>query len=157
MARFRKSMTGAGCEYLRPRADLTRRASAPHGRRDWSRGKERRASRSSEKRILSAAAHLAWNLKVVERSISADATARCAVDEAELHQIRLIDFFDGVGLFVDGSGDGIHAYWAAAIFFEQREHDFLVDFIQTEAVHFEQIERAVAMARLMWPLARTCA
>src|SRR5580700_8509835 len=80
----------------------------------------------SEQGVLSAAPHLAGDLEIVECAIGADAAARSAVDEAELHQVRFVDFFDGVGFFVDRSGDGVHAYRAAAIFFEQREHDLLV-------------------------------
>ena len=58
-----------------------------------------------------------WNRP--ERAIRADTAARCPINEPKLHQIGLIDFFDGVGLLVDRSGDGIHAHRAARIFFEQ--------------------------------------
>src|SRR5580704_16812150 len=97
--------------------------------------------RCSKERALYAAAHPAGDFEIVEGAIGPDAAARSAVDKTELHQVRLIDLFDGVGLFIDGSGDGVDAYWSAAVFFEQRKHDFLVDFIQAEAVYFQQVER----------------
>ena len=68
--------------------------------------------------------------------------ARRSIDEAELDEIRFVDLFYGVGLFIDRSGNGIHADWAARIFFEQREHDLLVDFVQTEAIHLQQVQSA---------------
>src|SRR5689334_5368681 len=82
-----------------------------------------------EQRILRAAAQLAGNLKIFEGPIGADAAARRSVDESELHQIRLVNLFDRVGLFVNRSSDGVHAHGAAAIFFKQSEHDLLIDLI----------------------------
>src|ERR1022692_1570918 len=95
----------------------------------------------SKQGTLDTAAHPAGDFEIVECAIGADAAARSPIDKAELHQVRLIDLFDGVGFLVDGGGDGVHAYGSAAVLLKQREHDFLVDFIQAEAVYFQQVER----------------
>src|SRR5579864_5697869 len=106
----------------------------------------------SEQRILSATAHLPRNLEIFERPIGADAAARRAVDETELHEVRFVDFLNGVSFFVDGSGDGVHAHRPAAVLFKQRQHDLLVNFIETETVHFEQVERTGGDPQIDVPL-----
>ena len=80
------------------------------------------------------------DFKVVEGAAGADAATGGAVEEAELHEIGLVDLFDSRGLFVDGGGDGVDADGATGVLVENREHDFLVDFIEAEAVDFEEIE-----------------
>src|SRR4029077_4735103 len=47
-----------------------------------------------------------------------DAAALGAVEQAELHQVGLVDFFDGVFFFAERRGDGIEADRAAGIFLD---------------------------------------
>src|SRR5271168_5191948 len=67
------------------------------------------------------------DLEILERAIGADPPARRPVDETKLHEIGLIDLFDGIRLFVDRSSDGVHAHRPAAVLLQQRQHDLLVD------------------------------
>src|SRR5229473_3557624 len=60
---------------------------------------------------------------------SGDAAAGGAVDETDLHEVRLVDFFDGVFFFAEGGGEGAHADGSAAVFVKQGEHEVAVDFV----------------------------
>ena len=44
------------------------------------------------------------------------AAAGGAVDHADLHQVRLVHFFDGVFFFAEGGGEGADADGTAAVF-----------------------------------------
>src|SRR6266851_409623 len=65
---------------------------------------------------------------------SRDAAARGAVDQADLHQVGLVDFLDGVFLFAEGGGKRADADGAATVFIEQGEHEVAVDFIEAAFV-----------------------
>src|SRR6202011_824924 len=106
---------------------------SPRDRRDSIRARDRPWSKEL---TLHAAAHLPGNLEVIERSIRTDAAARRAVDKSQLHEIRLVDLFDGVGLFIDGSCNGVHSHWAPTVLFEQSKHDLLIDFVEAKTVYF---------------------
>ena len=96
-----------------------------------------------EERRLQAVAPAPRDAEIFERAFRAHAPARRAVDEAELDQIRLVDFFDGRRLLVNGRRDGVHAHRPATVFVQQREHDLLVDFVEPVAIHFQQIQRGL--------------
>ncbi len=68
---------------------------------------------------------------------SGHAAARGAVDEADLHEVRLVDLLDGVFFFAEGRGERAHADGAAAVFVEQGEHEVAVDFIEAAFVDAE--------------------
>src|ERR1035441_7663458 len=89
------------------------------------------------------AAKTPLNLKIFVRRIRGHPPARRAVQEAELNQIRLVDFFDGIGLLGNGRGNSVQPHRAAAVFFEDRQHDFLIDFVEAEAIHFQQVQRGL--------------
>ncbi len=83
---------------------------------------------------------LALNFEVFEGTISSDSSARSSIKKAELHQIRFVDFFDRIGLFVDRCGDGAESNWAACILGGNGGYDFLVDFVKAVAIDFQEIE-----------------
>jgi hypothetical protein len=60
-------------------------------------------ARFLKERILGAETVTARNFKVVESAVGGDTAARGAIEEAELNQIRLVDFLNRVRLFIDGS------------------------------------------------------
>src|SRR5216684_584513 len=71
---------------------------------------------------------------------SSDAAAGGAVDHADLHEVRLVDFFDGVFFFAEGGGKRADADGAAAVFVEQGEHEVAVDFVEAAFVDAEHGE-----------------
>src|SRR5271165_1141464 len=74
----------------------------------------------SKKCVLHAAAQApAGYLEIFKRAIGRHAPARRPVDKAQLHQIRLIDLFNGVRLLVNGSRNRVHAHRSAAVFHQQ--------------------------------------
>ena len=82
-------------------------------------------------------------MEIFVRRLRGHTPARRAVQEAELNQIRLIDFFDGIGLLGNRRRNSVQPHRPAAIFFEDRQHDFLVDFVKAVAVHFQQVQRGL--------------
>src|SRR5882672_289729 len=59
-----------------------------------------------------------------------DAAALCAVEQAELHQVRLVDFLDGVFFFAEGSRNCIEPDRPAGIFLQDGEHQVAVHFVE---------------------------
>src|SRR5450755_379901 len=86
------------------------------------------------------ASKAALDIEVIVGRIGGHAPARSADEEAELNQIGLVDFLNGIGFLGNGGGDGVQSNGAAMVFFEDRQHNFLIDFIEAEAIHFEQVE-----------------
>src|SRR5581483_6995077 len=52
----------------------------------------------------------ARNFEVVKGTLSSDAAARSAVEKTKLHQIRLVNFLDGIRLLVDGCRNRAEAH-----------------------------------------------
>lgn len=72
---------------------------------------------------------------------SEDATFAGALKIAFLDQERFVHFFEGLGLFAHGDGDGADADGAAAVVFgHDAEHAF-VHFVEAGGVDFEELER----------------
>src|SRR6266852_2061974 len=79
----------------------------------------------------------ASTLQPVLESEEAGLAAGGAVDHADLHEVRLVDFFDGVFFFAEGGGKRADADGAAAVFVEQGEHEVAVDFVEAAFIDAE--------------------
>src|SRR6185369_3368127 len=90
--------------------------------------------------------------EVFEATLGADASTLCPVKKTQLHQVRLVDLFDGALLFIDGRGNGAQSNRSAAVFFEHCQHDLLVDFVEAEAVYFQQIQRLIGYVEIHVPV-----
>ena len=64
-----------------------------------------------------------------------------AVQQPELHQVRLVDFFDRVFFLAERGGDRIQAHRAAEIFLDNSQHQVAVDFVEAVLVNAEHRER----------------
>src|SRR5271157_6590745 len=102
--------------------------------------------RSSKQPRLARVA-LRRHLEVVVRQLGRGAPARRAVEEAELDQVRLVDFLDGLGFLGNRRGDGAHAHRPAAVLLQNRQHDLLVDLVEAIAVHVQQVQRRLRHRR----------
>src|SRR6202034_4468982 len=69
-----------------------------------------------------------------------NAAARGAVDEAELHEVRLVDGFDSILFLAEGGGEGIEADGTAGIFLHDREHEAAINLIEAVLVDAEHGE-----------------
>src|SRR5207302_8541761 len=79
--------------------------------------------------------------KIFVRAWSGHAPARRAVDHADLHEIGLVHFFDGVFLFGERRGKRAEANRAAAVLVEQRQHQVAVHFVEAIFIHAEHLQR----------------
>ena len=61
----------------------------------------------------------------------------CAVEEAYLDEERFVDFFEGVLFFGEGGGEGVEAYGAAVVFFDDGAEQAAVEFVEAVGVHFQ--------------------
>lgn len=68
------------------------------------------------------------------------AAAWCALDEAALYEVRLVDILDGSGILANGCGDGGNAYWTTIEFINYGEKNLEIHLIETEAVDIEGVE-----------------
>ncbi len=68
------------------------------------------------------------------------AAAGGAVDEADLHEVGLVHFFDGVFFFAEGGGEGADADGAATVFVDEGEHEVTVDLVEATFVDAEHGE-----------------
>jgi len=59
-----------------------------------------------------------------------DPPARCSVEEADLHEIRLINILDCIHFLVDGSRQGADTYRPSVVLFQYGKHQFPVDFVK---------------------------
>ena len=66
------------------------------------------------------AANPSGDTEIFEGAFGGEAAAGGAVEKSELHEIGLVNLLNGVGLLIDGSGDGVDADGSAAVFLEQR-------------------------------------
>ena len=71
---------------------------------------------------------------------SGDAAAGRAIEHADLHQVRLVHFLDGVFFFAEHGGESAEADRAAGIFIEQSDHEVAVDFVEAVLVDAEHLE-----------------
>ena len=67
-----------------------------------------------------------------------DAPAWSALQEAHLHQVWLVDIFQGVPLLGHGGGQRLDPDRAAAKLLDQDSQQTAVEFIQAQRVHFQQ-------------------
>ena len=66
-----------------------------------------------------------------------------------------MDFFEGVGFFADGDGDGAEADGTAFVVFSHDANDLLVHFVESTGVDLKQFEGvAVALSRVIVPESR---
>src|ERR1700722_8851886 len=66
-----------------------------------------------------------------------DAAAGGAVEEAELHEVRFVDFLDGVFFLAERSGEGVQAHGAAGILLDDGEEQVAVDVVEAVLVNAE--------------------
>src|ERR671924_1001372 len=78
--------------------------------------------------------------QVAHRSLRGDATPRCALEEPELEQVRLVDVLDGVGLLSDGGSERRQAHRTAAELLDHRRQDRQVELVESPLVDLEQLE-----------------
>ena len=74
---------------------------------------------------------------MIERQCGRHSPARCPLDKSCLDQKRLINVFDGILFFADGSGQGLDPDGSAGKFVDQREQQHRIHFVEPEPVHFE--------------------
>jgi hypothetical protein len=85
----------------------------------------------------------AWNFaaKIFVGARSSHAAARRAVDHADLHQVGLVYFFDGVFFFRERRRERSEPDRAAAVFVEQRQHQVAIHLVEAAFIHAEHFER----------------
>src|ERR1700678_4533040 len=66
-----------------------------------------------------------------------DAAAGGAVEQAELHEVGLVDFLDGVFFLAEGGGEGVEADGAAGIFLDDGQEQVAVDVVEAVLVDAE--------------------
>jgi len=79
--------------------------------------------------------------EMIVRELRGDASARRAVEKPDLHEERLVDFFDGVRFLGQHGGQRIHPDRAALIFLDDREQQTTVDFVEAVLIDFQHFER----------------
>jgi hypothetical protein len=79
-------------------------------------------------------------VKVLVCAGGGDMSARGAVEHAQLHEVGLVDFLDGVFFFAEYSGERAYADGAASILIEQSTHQAALDFVKTEFIHTEHVQ-----------------
>src|ERR1700693_2735151 len=110
----------------RPSRQPTRNASCPNSGFIWS------PSSSTEKPRL-AARFIQTKMFVSQRS--SDAAALRAIQQAKLHQVRLVDFLECVLFFAHRRSDRAQTRRAAGIFLNDRQKQVAVHFVQSMIVH----------------------
>src|SRR5581483_6212980 len=80
------------------------------------------------------------NSEMLVGQLRRDAAARGAVQEADLHKKRFVDFFDRVGFFSEDGGKRVHADRAALIFLNDGEEEPAVNFVKALLVDFEHFQ-----------------
>ena len=58
-----------------------------------------------------------------------------AVEQAQLHQVRLVNLLDGVFFLTERRGDGAYSHGPAGIFLDNREQKIAVHVIEPVFVH----------------------
>src|ERR1039458_5547541 len=71
------------------------------------------------------------------------AAAGRSVEESDLDEERLVDFFEGVLLLGQGSGQRAQPYWSAVLLLDNGEQEAAVDFVEAVGVHFEHGEGGI--------------
>ena len=75
--------------------------------------------------------------EMIERQRGRHAAARCSLNKPCLDQKRLINVFDGILFFADGSGQSLDPDGSAGKLVDQREQQHRIHFVEPEPVHFE--------------------
>src|ERR1700733_5778858 len=76
------------------------------------------------------------------------AAALRAVQQAQLHQVRLVDFLDRILLFAQRSGDRAQTHRAPCIFLNNSEQQIAVHFVQPMIVHTQHRQRIAGYANI---------
>jgi hypothetical protein len=67
------------------------------------------------------------------------ATGR-AIEHADLHEIGLVHFLDGIFFLAEGSGQGAQTDGTTSIFIEQGDHEVAVDFVEAVFIDAEHVQ-----------------
>src|SRR6266571_5577434 len=78
---------------------------------------------------------------VLAAELGHNASARCALQEAELQEVRLVDVLDRVLLLAEGDRERRQADRAAAELVQDRAQQLPVDALEADRIHLEQRER----------------
>src|SRR5690242_18005751 len=62
---------------------------------------------------------------------------RSAIQEADLHEERLVDLFDRVGFFGEGRRQRVHADGTTLVLVDDGQQQLAVDLVEAVLVHFE--------------------
>src|SRR5918997_2941866 len=81
-------------------------------------------------------------------------TARRAIEEADLDQVRLDDFLDTFALLADRCGNRADADRPTVELFDNRRQNLAVNFVQSELVNFHLVERALRQGLRDAPVAQ---
>jgi hypothetical protein len=77
---------------------------------------------------------------VIVSELSGDASAGSAVQESDLDEERLVDFFDGVRFFSKNGAERVEADGASLIFLDDGEEELAIDFVEAVAIDLEHAE-----------------
>src|SRR5205809_5104259 len=83
------------------------------------------------------------NAEMFVSQSSGDASSGCTVEKPDLDEKRLVDFFQGVGLFRQGCGQGIQSYRATTVFLNDGQHQAAINLIEPMLIYFEHVERGL--------------
>ena len=78
---------------------------------------------------------------------SGDAAARSAIEHADLHEIRLVHFLDGVFFFAEGRGERAEAYGTTAVFIDKRDHQVAVNFVEAVFIDADHVQELLERLR----------
>src|SRR5579863_2084771 len=76
-----------------------------------------------------------------------------AVQETNLNQKRLVDFFNRIRLFCQCCRQRVHPNRATLIFFNNRQQQFSIDFVKAMTVHFQHLQRCLCRRQVDLPTA----
>src|SRR5579885_2601867 len=79
--------------------------------------------------------------KVFIGALGGDTASRRAVNHADLHQVGLVHFLDGVLFLAERGSERANANRAASVLIQQREHQVAVHFIEAIFIHAKHFQR----------------
>ncbi len=88
-----------------------------------------------------------FDAEMFVRESGGDAPALRAVEQTKLHQVRFVNFLDGVFFFAKRGGDGVQSDGPAGIFFDDGHHQVAIHFVEAVLVHAEHLQALRAPCR----------
>jgi hypothetical protein len=79
-------------------------------------------------------------VEVLVGAVGGHAATGRAIEHADLHEVGLVDFFDGVFFLAQRGGERAQAYGTTGILVQQSDHQVAVDFIEAVFIDAEHVQ-----------------